>query len=105
LLDFWARQEGFVSMEQAVHLLSGRQADVFGLHDRGTVAVGQAADLLLLDEAEVGPQAPEILHDLPGGGSRYVCRGIGIRRVIVNGETVLVDGEPSGALPGRWLRP
>lgn len=106
LLDFWARQSKFLSLEQAVHLLSGRQADTFGLPDRGRLQPGLAADVIVFDEATVGPQAPQILDDLPGGGgSRYVSRGLGIERVIVNGETLLERGEPSGALPGRFLRP
>ncbi len=89
LLDFWARQSRFLSLEQAIHLLSGRQAEVFGIRDRGTLRQGQAADIVLIDEENVGPQAPEIVDDLPGsGGSRYVSRGLGIERVIVNGETL-----------------
>jgi N-acyl-D-aspartate/D-glutamate deacylase len=106
LLDFWARQSGFLTLEQAIHLLSGRQAAVFGIHDRGTLQVGQAADILLLDEDAVGPQAPELVDDLPGnGGSRYICRGLGIERVVVNGRTLLIGDEPTGELPGFFLRP
>lgn len=105
LLDYWCRQTGTLTLEQAVNLLTGRQADVFGLTDRGTIAVGKAADLVLFDADEVGPQAPALVDDLPGGGTRYVASGLGIRRVIVNGQTLLVDGEPTSNRPGVFLAP
>lgn len=105
LLDYWARQSKVLTMEQAVHLLTGRQAAAFGIEGRGVLAEGMAADIVLFDEELVGPQAPAIVHDLPSGGSRFTCASLGIRRVIVNGTTILLDDQPTGALPGTILRP
>lgn len=105
LLDYWTRQAGTLTLEQSVHLLTGRQAEAFGILDRGVLEVGKAADLVVFDESTVGPQAPELRDDLPGGGTRYVAEGIGFRRVIVNGETVLIDGEFTGNRAGRFLDP
>ena len=48
--------------------------------------------------------APEMLHDLPAGGKRLVQRATGYRATVVAGETVMRDGEPTGALPGRLVR-
>ena len=46
----------------------------------------------------------EIWNDLPGGESRHVKQAAGVREVIVNGEALLIGGEPTEALPGRVLR-
>lgn len=105
LLSHWVRESGVLTMEQAVHLLTGRQASAFGIEGRGVLAEGMAADIVVFDADEVGPQAPAIAHDLPGGGSRFVCDSLGIRRVIVNGSTILRDDQPTGALPGSVVRP
>jgi len=106
LLDYWCRRTDTLTLEQAVHLLSGRQATVFGIPDRGVLSAGKAADIVLFDADQIGPQAPEIVDDLPGrGGPRYITRGLGIDRVIVNGTTLLIGGQPTGATPGRFLSP
>jgi N-acyl-D-amino-acid deacylase len=47
---------------------------------------------------------PEVVHDLPAGARRLVQRSQGIAATIVNGEVVLRDGKPTGALPGQLLR-
>lgn len=105
LLDHFVRETGEVPLEQAVHLITGRQAQVFGIPERGVLKPGMAADITIFDPETIGAQAPEVVSDLPGGGPRYITRNIGIKRVIVNGQTLLIDGEPTGVTAGRFLKP
>jgi len=56
------------------------------------------------DPATIAPEMPEVAHDLPAGARRLVQRSRGIAASVVNGETVLRDGKPTGTLPGRLLR-
>jgi N-acyl-D-aspartate/D-glutamate deacylase len=105
LLAQWVRKREALSLERAIHLLTGRQAQIFQLHDRGVLAPGCAADVVLLDPERVAPMAPELASDIPGGGRRIAQRAVGIERVIVSGRTLLREGRPTGELPGRFLRP
>ncbi len=105
LLAQWVRERQAVSLERAIHWLTGRQADIFQLPDRGRLRARCAADIVLIDLERVGPLVPELARDLPGGSSRIVQRAAGIERVIVSGRTLLREGHPTGELPGRFLRP
>jgi N-acyl-D-aspartate/D-glutamate deacylase len=58
----------------------------------------------VIDPATVSPELPTVEHDLPGGCKRLVQKSRGIRATVVGGEPVLVEGEPTGRLPGRLLR-
>lgn len=101
---FW-RDQRLTSLERAVQLLTSRQADFLGLNDRGRLAPGMAADVVVFDPARVGsPLRPETVHDFPGGCSRLITRPTGIGHVIVNGHTVVSHGEVTGARPGQLLR-
>ena len=85
-------------------MMTKQPADLFGLHDRGTLAPGNVADLFIFDPATVDSQPARLVNDLPGDSPRLVAESIGVRRVIVNGIDILVDGQPTGALPGAILR-
>jgi N-acyl-D-aspartate/D-glutamate deacylase len=63
-----------------------------------------AADLLVFDPDTIGAEMPEVVDDLPAGARRLVQRARGIAATVVNGEVLLRDGKPTGALPGRLLR-
>ncbi|MBW2240699.1 MAG: amidohydrolase family protein [Deltaproteobacteria bacterium] len=108
LLGHWVREKGVLSLEEAVRLLTSRSADVFGLVDRGRVAEGMAADLVVFDPATVGCGPLERVHDQPGGADRLRSQAFGIDAVIVNGIVLRQDGQdqldPQGPLPGRVLR-
>jgi N-acyl-D-amino-acid deacylase len=80
-------------------------ADFFGIRDRGRIAPGLAADLVIFDPATVGSGArPERLYDLPGGAKRMVMRSRGIEYTLVNGEVTWEQGKLTGAAAGRVLR-
>ncbi|WP_316978557.1 N-acyl-D-amino-acid deacylase family protein [Shumkonia mesophila] len=95
VLGHYARDGGLFSLEEAIFRMTGNAARVFGLADRGRIAAGAAADIVLLDEANVRDRAT---YDKPFEPSA------GIHRVLVNGETVWRDGAATGSRPGRLLR-
>ena len=85
-------------------MLSFEPATLWGFSDRGLIREGMAADLLVFDPETIAPEMPEVTHDLPAGARRLVQKARGIAATVVNGEVVLRDGKPTGALPGRLLR-
>jgi N-acyl-D-aspartate/D-glutamate deacylase len=108
LLARWVRERQLLTLEQAVHMLTARVADVFGLEDRGRLAVGLPADAVVFDPATVGASGLRRVHDLPGGADRLVADASGIHAVVVNGTVIREDGRdavnPEGPLPGKILR-
>ena len=76
----------------------------YGLTDRGTIEPGKRADLNLIDLEGLALHVPEMVHDLPAGGRRLVQRVDGYRATVVAGEVTYVDGEATGARPGRLVR-
>jgi N-acyl-D-amino-acid deacylase len=107
MLGDLVREQGLLSLELAVKRLTSEPADFFGLADRGRLRPGLAADLAIFDPATVGSNSarPEPRNDLPGGGRRMVVPAKGMEYVVVNGQILLAHGEPTGALPGKVLRP
>jgi N-acyl-D-aspartate/D-glutamate deacylase len=98
------RGRKLVSLERAVQLLSAAPAREFGLHDRGRIAVGARADLVVFDPATVGSEQARMVRDLPGDSARLTAGSTGMVRVLVNGQTTVVDGVATGATPGGVLR-
>ena len=92
VLGKYARDEGVLSLEEAVRKGSGAVAARLGLHDRGLLRPGRAADVVLFDPATIGDRATFAeSHQL----------SVGVRDVWVNGARVLRDGAHTGATPGR----
>ncbi len=92
LLGKYVRDEGVISLGEAVHRLSGLPATNLGLKRRGRVLPGFYADLTVFDPAQIADRAT---YDDP---HQYA---VGMRDVVVNGVLVLQDGEHTGATPGR----
>jgi len=106
LLGYWVRERGVLSLAEAVRKLTADAAAAFGITDRGRLAVGCAADLMLFDPAAVARGPKRRVFDLPAGASRLAMPAIGLHGVWVNGEQV-VDARgsiPSAPLAGRLLR-
>ena len=97
------RERGDFTLEQAVHELTGRQADVFGFRDRGVLEPGLAADLVVFALDELHWDDDVFVPDLPDGTSRLRRPEGGYRATVVNGVPVQTGGELTGALPGRML--
>jgi N-acyl-D-amino-acid deacylase len=108
LLAHWVRERGTFTLEQAVHNLTQRPAETFGITDRGVLAEGRPADVVVFDPKTVGPGPLKRVHDLPAGADRLVSEAHGIAAVIVNGQIIRRDGKDAVAtndkLPGRILR-
>jgi N-acyl-D-aspartate/D-glutamate deacylase len=98
------RERDAMPIEAAVRRVSGELAALYGLVDRGTVAVGAYADLVLFDADAIGPGLPEWRDDLPGGAGRLTGAATGIESVFVNGTEIVHRGDLTGAQPGRVLR-
>ena len=89
------REERWLGLEAAVHRMTGAPAARLGLADRGRIADGLAADLVVFDPATVRSLATyEEPRQFPEG----------IPYVFVNGVAVVDGGEHTGATPGRALR-
>jgi N-acyl-D-aspartate/D-glutamate deacylase len=108
LLSRWVREKQAIALPEAIRMLTSRPAEVFGITDRGRLAPGLAADLVVFDPATVGTSKLRRVHDLPAGADRLVADASGIEAVIVNGTVVRRGGRdavaPDGALPGALLR-
>ena len=91
VLGHWARDRKLMPVEQAVRKLTAEAAELFGIKDRGTIATGMHADLLLFDPGTVGRGPSRRVFDLPAGASRLTTPATGVHGVWVNGKMV-ADG-------------
>lgn len=90
----YAMESGALSVEHAVRSMTSLPAQVLGLKDRGVVREGNMADLVILDLDRIRDTATFFEpHQYPDG----------IEYVMVGGEFVVEEGEPTGALPGRVI--
>ncbi len=92
LLGKYVREEKLITLQEAVRKLSGLPAETLGLDHRGLLKEGMFADVVVFDPATIGDKAT---FDKP---HQYAA---GMRHVLVNGVSVLKDGEPTDATPGR----
>lgn len=95
LLGRYVRDRGILPLERAVYKAAGHPADVLGLPDRGRVFEGYVADLVVFDPDRVRVNST---YDNP------MQLSDGIEHVMVDGEFVVEDGEPTRNRPGRVLR-
>jgi N-acyl-D-aspartate/D-glutamate deacylase len=107
-LGNWVRDRGVVSLETAVRKLTGVQADLLGITDRGYLRPGAWADVVVFDPDTVAPGPIRRVRDFPAGSERLTADApTGVRHVVVNGTPVQVDGArtPGDPRPGRVVRP
>ena len=103
-LSKWVRDEELFTLEEGVRRITSVPARVCGLDDRGVIAPGFGADLMLVDLANLELGTKSIVSDLPAGGERWRAEVEGIEQVIVNGETIVESNKITGRLPGAVLR-
>lgn len=102
-LAHWVREKGVFTLEEGVAALTSRVAGFLGITDRGTLAIGSAADIVIFDPVTVEPEALQTLDDIPGGGTRMTKGSRGIPWVLVNGELVVEDGAVATTMAGSVL--
>ena len=105
LLGTLVRDKQMLPLEEAIRKLTSVPAQVFGVPLRGTVSTGMIADLVVFDPESVHCGKQEPVHDFPGGGLRYIEKSTGITHTILNGQMLFSDGQQTGPLSGRVLRP
>ncbi len=105
-LTHWARDraEGKIPLERLVQQLCHDTARYIGLRDRGTVVVGQRADLNVIDLERLALHRPRMAADLPAGGKRLVQDATGYRATTVAGEVIVEGDRMTDARPGRLVR-
>ena len=106
-LLLWLTQEhALFSLEEMHYRLSAQPAAVIGLKDRGILAEGMAADLVVYspDELYIDQSHYLKLNDQPGGDWRRKAKAGGYRWIIVNGRITFDGDKPTGATPGTYLR-
>jgi N-acyl-D-amino-acid deacylase len=95
LLGRYVREEGIISLSEAIRRLTSFPAENLGLEKRGQLQEGYFADITIFDPATITD------HATYSDPHQYAT---GVKHVIVNGVPVLLDGEHTGATPGRFVR-
>jgi N-acyl-D-aspartate/D-glutamate deacylase len=104
LLKHWVQDRKQLPLEKAVNWLSLRNAQYLGLKDRGQIALGQRADLNLIDPHALGVGTPQLLRDLPAGGKRFMQKAKGYLGTWVAGQCVRAGDDIMPVKPGRLVR-
>ena len=100
LLSRWVRELKIMSLEEAVKRLTSVPATEFRLKDRGVIAPGKFADLVVFDPDSIANNPLERRFDLPDGSGRYMNTAKGIDKVFVNGRMVVSEGAYTDERPG-----
>ena len=105
-LAHWIRDKEIMSLEQGHYKMSALPAWLTDFKDRGTLRVGNWADIIVykLDELGMVYQKPVYAYDFPGGERRMIQKPTGLRYTIVNGTVTFEGNDCTGALPGKLLR-
>lgn len=101
LLSQFVRESGRIALERGIQCMTSELAEDWGIRDRGTLTVGQAADVVVFDPDKVAITKEEFVDDFPGEARRYVRRASGFDQVLVNGEVVYTGEGYSNARPGE----
>jgi len=90
-----AREKKLCSLEEAVHRVTGRAADLMGMKDRGRLLPGMAADITVFDEKKIGPRATYL---------EPVQLSAGVVHMLVGGGIAMENGRQTEYRGGRFLR-
>jgi N-acyl-D-amino-acid deacylase len=103
LFERFVRQEGRLTLQRAVQRLTSDIARAWHITDRGELAPGRFADVVIFDSSTISRGDEVWVDDVPGGSGRYVRHPTGIHQVIVNGELFVDRGRYTAARPGRLI--
>jgi N-acyl-D-amino-acid deacylase len=104
LLAELVQRKRAIPVELAIQRMTQAPAKLHNLTGRGELRVGAAADVCVINPAELALGPPEVRHDLPGGSPRLFQQGHGYRAVLVNGTVTVENDTPTGAHAGQLLR-
>lgn len=107
MLTHWARDRSrgpTLPLELMVQRQTRDTARIYGLEDRGLLRPGYLADINIIDFDRLRIPPPHVAFDLPAGGRRLVQTAEGYRATLKAGQTIMENGERTGALPGKLMR-
>ena len=99
-----ARAGRRLPLEKLVKRQTSETADFFGLTDRGRLSPGLRADVNLIDFDAMRLHKPELVHDMPANGRRFIQKVEGYQATICAGLPIFEHGQHTGALPGKLVR-
>ena len=101
-LTYWIRDRQIMSLEQGHYKMSALPGWFADFKDRGTLRVGDWADVMVYNLDELGFQHDKMIyaHDFPGGERRIIQKPTGLRYTLVNGAVTFEGNDCTGALPG-----
>jgi N-acyl-D-aspartate/D-glutamate deacylase len=103
VLQKGVREHKVITLEEAVRQITSIPAKFLGLIDRGLLAPGYHADVVIFDRDTVARGPTYFRNDVPGDESRIYADAIGVDHVFVNGIQIIRDGKHTGVLPGTVL--
>jgi N-acyl-D-aspartate/D-glutamate deacylase len=98
------RERGLMPIEEAINMLTDVPARLYGIKERGRIAAGWHADIVVIDPTTIGPQPVRMRFDLPTDAPRLFGGADGIAHVLVNGTEIVDNGEFTDARPGPLFR-
>ncbi len=107
MLTHWVRDRTRgprLPVELVVRKMTSDTANLYGMHDRGTIEVSKKGDLNVIDLDRLVLHRPEMHHDLPSGARRLLQTADGYTATIVSGHVIRRDGHETGARPGALVR-
>jgi N-acyl-D-aspartate/D-glutamate deacylase len=107
MLAHWGRDRArgpTLPLERLVQRQTSETSEFFGLNDRGRLAPGLRADVNVIDFDALKLHKPELVHDMPANGRRFVQRVEGYEATLVAGLPIFERGQHTGAMPGRLVR-
>jgi N-acyl-D-aspartate/D-glutamate deacylase len=103
-LRSWVLDRQHYTLEEGVRRITHLPAMICGIPLRGLIARGYHADVMIFDPAKLRLGKKGLVNDMPGGEARWCVKPEGVARVIVNGETIVDNGQLKKTTPGRVLR-
>ena len=104
LLSELTRKQGVYTLEEAIHRITGKSAEIIGLKQRGILNEGWHADINVIDYENLSTHHAEYVNDFPHGGGRFTVKSTGYDATIVAGQVVVRNCEHTGNRPGEVIR-
>jgi N-acyl-D-aspartate/D-glutamate deacylase len=109
LFSEWVRERRAITVEEAVHVQTGKLAGYFNFSDRGLIRPGMRGDIAVFALDEIERRDMEKVYDVPDGSGgkmwRWTRKPAPVRLTLVNGEATFRDGQQTTSRPGQMLSP